>query len=138
MRKFVWNSQPFKKPRSFFSTVPSWATCDPFTLSGFKPYTVQNLVNGKWKDTKEYVTLVDPMNGEKFMKVPQAAGAELEEIIESTKQCPKSGLHNPFKNPERYVMYGDLCFKMAAEMRKPEVETYLSKLVQRVCPKSWE
>ena len=26
---------------------------------------------------------------------------------------------------------------MAAEMRKPEVEDYFTKLVQRVCPKSW-
>lgn len=34
-------------------------------------------------------------------------------------------------------MWGDICFKMAAEMRKPEVEDYFAKLVQRVMPKSW-
>lgn len=41
-----------------------------------------------------------------------------------------------FKNPERYTMWGDLFFKIAAELRKPEVETFFTRLIQRVMPKS--
>ena len=30
-------------------------------------------------------------------------------------------LHNPLKNPERYLLYGAISARMAEEMRKPEV-----------------
>jgi 1-pyrroline-5-carboxylate dehydrogenase len=33
-------------------------------------------------------------------------------------------------------MYGDIFFKIAAEMRKPEIQDYFTKLIQRVMPKS--
>jgi len=33
-------------------------------------------------------------------------------------------------------MYGDVFFKIAEQMRKPEVENFFVKLVQRVMPKS--
>lgn len=51
------------------------------------------------------------------------------EYVESSKLCPKSGMHNMFKNPERYTMWGDLFFKIAAELRKPEVETFFTRLI---------
>ena len=80
--------------------------------------------------------LVDPLNGEKFIEVPETnvmmfhskvnrqEEEEINEIIQSVKECPKSGLHNPFKNPERYilffhvlmtryVLYGELSRKIA-------------------------
>lgn len=77
------------------------------------------------------------MNGEDFIKIPDATNPEeLDPFIASSKLCPKSGLHNPLKNPERYNLYGDICFKIAEEMRKPEVVEYFCKLLQRVIPKS--
>jgi 1-pyrroline-5-carboxylate dehydrogenase len=33
-------------------------------------------------------------------------------------------------------MYGDIFFKIAAEMRKPEIQDYFTKLIQRVMPKN--
>ena len=33
-------------------------------------------------------------------------------------------------------MYGDITAKLVAEMRKPEVETFFTRLIQRVVPKS--
>jgi len=51
------------KSRHYFSSIPRWATCDPFSLSESKPYTLENLSSGKWKGTKEYTTTIDPMNG---------------------------------------------------------------------------
>ncbi|EAR83878.1 delta-1-pyrroline-5-carboxylate dehydrogenase (macronuclear) [Tetrahymena thermophila SB210] len=119
-----------------FSTIPKWATCDPYTLSESKPYTLQNLVSGKWKDAKEYTTVVDPMNGDKFLRVPDTKGDEINEFIVNAKKVPKSGLHNPIKNPERYQLYGNVCGKIAEEMKKPEIESFLCKATQRVMPKS--
>jgi hypothetical protein len=34
------------------------------------------------------------------------------------EDCPKSGLHNSFKSPERYIQYGEVCFKTAALMKQ--------------------
>jgi 1-pyrroline-5-carboxylate dehydrogenase len=34
-------------------------------------------------------------------------------------------------------MYGDIFFRIAAEMRKPEIQDYFAKLTQRVMPKSF-
>lgn len=48
----------------------------------------------------------------------------------------RSGLHNPFKNPERYLLYGDVTAKLAAQMRRPEVEGFFADLIARVVPKS--
>lgn len=54
-----------------FSTIPSWATVDPNTLSGSNPHTVKNFLNGKqFKTTGTNLhPVVDPMNGETFINV---------------------------------------------------------------------
>lgn len=57
--------------------------------------------------------------------------------MESLGRCPKTGLHNPFKNPERYRMYGDISAKVAAAFRDPEVVDFLARLTMRVSPKSY-
>ena len=92
----------FSKGRRCFSSIPRWATCDPYSLSESKPYTLENLSSGKWKSTKDYTTIIDPMNGDKFLRVPDTKGEELNEFITAAKAVSKSGLHNPLKNPERY------------------------------------
>lgn len=53
------------------------------------------------------------MNGEIIVKLPDPKGEEVEEFYKSAKGCPKFGLHNYFYNPERFNMYGDICFRMA-------------------------
>ena len=59
-------------------------------------------VNGKWKTTGKMSPLIDPMNGEKFIMVPETeSDAELQEFSASLLRCSKSGLHNPIKNVER-------------------------------------
>ncbi len=37
---------------------------------------------------------------------------------------------------ERYNQYGDVLFRLGEEMRKPEVENFFTKLIQRFMPKS--
>lgn len=54
-----------------FSTIPSWATVDPNTLSGSNPHTVRNFLDGKEFKTlgKNLQPVVDPLNGETFINV---------------------------------------------------------------------
>lgn len=61
---------------------------------------------------------------------------EIEPFIESLKSVPKHGLHNPFKNKERYLMLGDVCRKTAEVMHDPEVFDFFVDLTMRAVPKS--
>ena len=58
-------------------------------------------VFGKWVGTEKQLTIPDPLNGEPFIKVPDTQLNEIEPFVKSLLAVPKSGLHNPFKNPER-------------------------------------
>lgn len=78
----------------------------------------------------------DPLNGENFIRCPDTQMYEIEPFVSSLKAIPKSGLHNPLKNPERYLMLGDVTHKAAAEMRKQEVIDHFARLIQRTSPKS--
>lgn len=118
------------------SSLTSFATVDPDTMSKDEVYTMKNLVNGKWTDAKDYESIVDPMNGDAFIKSPLTSIEELTPFVDSLKSCPKTGLHNPLKNPERYLMYGKIAARAAEMMDEPEVETFFARLVQRVVPKS--
>lgn len=115
----------------------AFATIDPQTLSGSQPGRISNLVHGNWTSTSEWTDIVDPLNGDCFLKVPNASRAELSPFIESSRSCPKSGLHNPLKNPERYLLYGDVSAKAANALKQPEAENFFAKLIQRVSPKSF-
>lgn len=132
-RGFAKHGDPF--PTGIIQ--PVWATLNPETMSGANPATLENLCEGKWQGTKEYTDIVDPLNGEPFIRMPNTKGAEIDEFIKSAKSCSKTGLHNPLKNPERYVMYGEIFHKVGAELSKPEVLDFFAKLVARVMPKSY-
>ena len=115
----------------------TFATVDPFAgMTGSNPGKLQNLVGGRWVDVAEYRDdITDPMNGESFLQIPDTR--EFGPFIEGLESCPKSGLHNPLKNNDRYVHLGRVCARAAALMATPEVEEYFTKLTQRVMPKSW-
>jgi len=121
------------------STESSWktfASIDPWEVSGTKPHQGKNLLNGNWQSSKFEQEVVDPMNGEVFMSMPDTKDEELGAFVQSLNSCSKSGLHNPFKNPERYLKYGDASARIAAKLKQPEVEDFFVKLIQRVAPKS--
>jgi 1-pyrroline-5-carboxylate dehydrogenase len=106
-------------------------------MSGSKPHIVKNLLRGEWQLPAASICLPDPLNGEPFLRVPDTSAAETAAFITSLKECPKSGLHNPYKSPERYMQYGAACAKAAAAMRDPHVERFFARLIQRVAPKSY-
>jgi 1-pyrroline-5-carboxylate dehydrogenase len=119
------------------SKLPDFATVDPFDgMTKDNPGVVNNLVAGQWTSTaNQRDDIVDPMNGALFLSVPDTT--DHEEFIAGLKSCPKSGLHNPHKHPDRYVMLGRVCAKAAAMMATDEVADFFSQLIQRVMPKSW-
>jgi len=118
-------------------SVPAWATVDPATMSGSSPAIGMNLIGGQWVGAAKTKEIPDPLNGEMFMRVPDTSVAEVGLIIDRMKSCPRSGLHNPIKNVERYNMLGEVMAVSAREMSKPEVAEFFGKLIQRVVPKSW-
>ena len=82
-------------------------TVDPYQeMNSTSPGEVCNLLKGEWiQGTRFREDIPDPLNGEPFLKVPDTT--EYSEFINSLDSCPKSGLHNPLKNVERYLMLGE-------------------------------
>mmetsp|Transcript_2076 Transcript_2076/g.4773 ORF Transcript_2076/g.4773 Transcript_2076/m.4773 type:complete len:532 (+) Transcript_2076:1510-3105(+) len=114
----------------------SWATCNPLAISGSTHATVQNLVGGRWFDSTRSISIPDPLNGEQFIKVSDTTLTEAQNYRESVLKCPRSGLHNPLKNIDRYLLYGRVCTKVTAALHDPEVFEFFTHLIQRVAPKS--
>jgi 1-pyrroline-5-carboxylate dehydrogenase len=102
----------------WMSSLPKWATVDPVKLSGSNPHTVVNILDGKSVTTGLTTKVVDPMNGESFLANSMADQALEQKFIDSQRSIPRWGLHNPIRNVGRYVMYGDVFFRIAAELRK--------------------
>jgi hypothetical protein len=65
------------------------ATADPWTMSEKNPATCLNLVGGKWKAADASRVVVDPLNGDGFISVPDTSSGELEAFVKSAATCPK-------------------------------------------------
>jgi len=116
----------------------SWATVDPDTMSGANPAKVQNLLAGQWEtDASQLHPMVDPLNGETFLLLPCVEEENIGPWVKSMQSTPKYGLHNPLLKPERYLKLGEVSQRIAQRMSEPEVEYFFARLIQRVCPKSW-
>lgn len=126
----------FNLSRSVHS-IP-FATVDVEEISGSQPAEVHNLVQGKWKTSSNWNTLLDPLNGEPFIKVAEVDETGIQPFVESLSKCPKHGLHNPFKTPERYLLFGDISVKAAHMLSIPKVSDFFTRLIQRVAPKSYK
>ncbi|XP_042499447.1 delta-1-pyrroline-5-carboxylate dehydrogenase 12A1, mitochondrial [Macadamia integrifolia] len=133
---FNWFISSYHLSRSVHSL--SFATLEVGKISGSQPAEVQNLVQGRWTNASTWNTVVDPLNGEPFIKVSEVDETGLKPFVESLSKCPKSGLHNPFKAPERYLMYGDITTRAAHMLSQPEVSDFFTRLIQRVSPKSYQ
>ncbi|ONK59351.1 uncharacterized protein A4U43_C08F5550 [Asparagus officinalis] len=116
---------------------PAFATVAAEEISGSQPAEVLNLVQGKWKASSNWNAILDPLNGQPFINVAEVQEAEIKPFVESLSNCPKYGLHNPLRAPERYLMFGDISAKAAHMLAQPEVAKFFSRLIQRVSPKSY-
>ncbi|KAK4374551.1 hypothetical protein RND71_005228 [Anisodus tanguticus] len=126
---------------SLFSSARSNHTLSFATVKA-EEYQALNLLKsttwGKWTSSSNWNTILDPLNGQPFIKVAEVNESELQSFVESLSKCPKHGLHNPFKAPERYLMLGDVSTKAAHALGLPEVSDFFAKLIQRVSPKSYQ
>ena len=73
--------------------------------------------------------LVDPLTGDVLMKIPGTTKNDTEPLIRHMKSCPKTGLHNPFKNKERYLQYADVNRKLVECFSDKEVFEFFVKCV---------
>ena len=97
---------------------------------------LSNFVNGEFHSTKNYEEFPCPLKGTKFLEVPLTNTTEMKEFKNFINSTPRSGLHNPMKNVDRYLLYGQICRKIAETLHDPEVMEHFVKLIQRVFPKS--
>ena len=67
--------------RNISKHLKAFATIDPENLStsdkGF------NLVQGEWTSTSKYHELIDPLNGNKMIKIPDTQMEEIAPFVES-------------------------------------------------------
>jgi len=118
--------------------ISTFATIDPFNgMTASSPGLAKNLVDGRWVTEQQIrQDIPDPMSGERFIDVPDTQ--DIGPFLNSLINCPKTGLHNPLKNTDRYVHLGRVCAKSAALLADEDVEAFFTKLIQRVMPKSWQ
>ena len=96
------------------SSLLSWATVDPDKLGVVaEPYAVSNIVDGQWQGAATTMDIPHPLDKDAppIFSIPDTQVDELQPFIDSLRSVPKSGVHNPFKNPERYVQYGEITRK---------------------------
>lgn len=133
----VWSSASPADPPAF-SNIPLFATASVEDISGSQPAEVHNLVQGSWERSSTWNWIVDPLNGEPFIKVADVQEEGLKPYVESLSKCPKYGLHNPLRAQERYLLFGDISAKAARALAQPEVSDFFTRLIQRVSPKSYK
>ena len=95
--------------------MPSWATVNPAEMGkSSTPYAVSNLVDGQWTKAESTMTIPHPLdkNAHPIFTIPDTQVSELGPFYDSLRKVSKSGLHNPLKNPERYVQYGEISRKV--------------------------
>jgi 1-pyrroline-5-carboxylate dehydrogenase len=112
--------------RRSINGVPSWATYDPKLLGTTEtPYAVQNIVNGVWQHQPSNSNTKGDNSDDSTILIPHPYNTDIpypiftvpnttniQPFVDSLRSCPKTGLHNPYKNVERYVQYGDISRKV--------------------------
>jgi 1-pyrroline-5-carboxylate dehydrogenase len=131
----------FVNQRASLSTsVPSWATYDPKSLGHIPtPYAVSNCVNGVWQQDPDSSIIEFPHPLDRDLPFPIFTIPDTTNVtpfVESLRQCPKTGLHNPLKHPERYVQFGEISRKAGHALMQPEVREFFIQSIQACVPKS--
>lgn len=118
---------------------PSWATANPAAMGvDVEPHAVLNLVAGKWVKAKAAMTIPHPLDkdAQPIFTIPDTQVDELGPFFESLRKVPKSGVHNPLKNPNRYVEYGEISRKAGHALSTPEIAEYFTQCIMKCVPKS--
>jgi 1-pyrroline-5-carboxylate dehydrogenase len=63
---------------------------------------VSNFIRGQFVMTKNTLPILDPLDRKKtLLHVADTQLNETQPFLDQLNECPKSGLHNPLKHPER-------------------------------------
>jgi 1-pyrroline-5-carboxylate dehydrogenase len=124
--------------------MPSWATFDPSTAGSIAvPHGVSNMVDGKWTTPSTHsnrvMEIIHPLDKNvpyPIFTTPDTAPDDLAPFIASLRRCPKSGLHNPLKNPERYLYLGQVCQNAGHVLSQPDALEYFAQIIKSCVPKS--
>mmetsp|Transcript_19716 Transcript_19716/g.55692 ORF Transcript_19716/g.55692 Transcript_19716/m.55692 type:complete len:568 (-) Transcript_19716:349-2052(-) len=125
--------------RHMATAPPSWATVDPQAMGvDTAPYEVQNLVDGNWGTTKSSIAIPDPTNKDAppIFTTPDTQVDELGPFYDSLRKVSKSGLHNPLKNPDRYVQYGEISRLAGHALSQPDTAEFFARSIMKCVPKS--
>lgn len=98
-----------------------------------------NLVGGEWVKSAEQKAIIDPLTGKNmysYWNIDHANAEDVDPFIDSMLDVPISGLHNPLKNKERYIMLGEVSRRVAEVLRDPEVFDFFVDATMRAVPKS--
>lgn len=120
-------------------TCPSWATFNPEELGlSVTPHHVQNIVQGKWTSASKSMTIPNPMDKDSppLCTLSDTSEDELGPFISSMKGVSKSGVHNPLKNVDRYLMYGDISRKAGDALQDPDIQEFFTRSIMKCVPKS--
>ena len=121
-----------------FSTIKlgDFAKFTPYS----KSYKIENFYNSKWQSSLNYDMFPNPINGYKdFLSVPNTQSEqEFSNIIKEMKSVSKSGLHNPLKNTDRYLMLGEVTRKLSCALHNNDIFQHFVDLIKTVIPKSKE
>lgn len=130
--------------RRALSALPNWATLDPADLGvAPAPHAVANLVGGTWSPPSAAAAppLVIPhpldRNAPPVCTVPDTAVDELGPFVASLQGVPKSGLHNPLKNVERYLQLGEVSRRAGEALSQDATADFFAHAIQRTVPKSY-
>lgn len=122
-------------------TYLDWMRIHPWDTEGqlcsCEEPCLENFINGKWATTKKTKTIVSPINGQAMFQAPDTKKDEIDPFVSFLDTCPEGGLHNPFKNTERYHQYGLIFAKAANLLSNNFFADYFARLIQSVMPKSY-
>lgn len=101
----IWKAMLTSGKQHYFILVTVFLARIPSAGNSFAPLIrfLASAVNGKWTLPKDIKSIPCPVKGDAFMKIPNTAPQDAQPFIDSLKSVPKSGMHNPLKNPERFA-----------------------------------
>lgn len=118
----------------------SWATISPDNLGvDTNPHDVMNCVGGVWVESTSRMSIPHPLDKDAppLFTIPDTQLSEVQPFIDSLRNVSKSGMHNPLKNPDRYVQFGNISRKAGAALEEPEIADFFARLIIKCVPKSY-
>ncbi|MBI2046057.1 MAG: aldehyde dehydrogenase family protein [Parcubacteria group bacterium] len=119
-------------------TYKDWMGIHPWDCNNisYKP-CLENFVDGIWREVANTRYVDNPLDGTPMFRMPDTSLDEIAPFVSFLKTCPEGGLHNPFRNTERYREYGAVFGKAANMLSDAFIADYFTRLIQCVMPKSY-